>query len=80
MRDCCITTLHHAMKIKNSGQHNHEWETRVEHDGKVGCMTDEYTTALIFRFLIGCDFYGTVSMNIYTTRKDEHITDNSMYF
>ena len=24
---------------KYSGQHGHEWDIRVEHDGKVGCIT-----------------------------------------
>ena len=33
---------------KYSGQNNHEWDVRVEHDGKIGCTTVQYTTALLY--------------------------------
>ena len=43
---------------KYSGQHNHEWDIRVEHDEKVG-----FTTVQLQRLcciLIGCIFHGMV--------------------
>ena len=74
MRERCITTLYRAIGKKNSGQHI---QIHVEHDGKVGCNTVEYTMAFLYSDWLYFLWHG---INEYTTRKDECVllerTDN----